>query len=90
MPRPQVRLESKCYIILPGCTRQGLVRELSGCDAYSGRTTVQWATGPPNSSSRNNAMLEFFIRFLEELLDFANFGNDVSKLKKRVRLQFNE
>lgn len=35
-------------------------------------------------------MLEFFIRFLEELLDFANFGNDVSKLKKRVRLQFNE
>jgi hypothetical protein len=28
---------------------------------------------------RGNAMLDFLVRFLEELLDIANFGNDINK-----------
>ncbi|WP_175209089.1 hypothetical protein [Achromobacter anxifer] len=27
----------------------------------------------------SNAMLDFIVRLLEELLDIANFGNDISK-----------
>lgn len=33
----------------------------------------------PNPPPWSNAMLDFIVRFLEELLDIANFGNDVSK-----------
>lgn len=35
--------------------------------------------GPSHLDPRSNAMLDFIVRFLEELLDIANFGNDVSK-----------
>ncbi|ADP17964.1 hypothetical protein AXYL_04649 [Achromobacter xylosoxidans A8] len=30
-------------------------------------------------SQWSNAMLDFIVRFFEELLDIANFGNDINK-----------
>lgn len=33
----------------------------------------------PNPNPRSNDMLDFIIRFIEELIDIVNFGNDVSK-----------